>query len=179
MPFCESSIHKKQIRKFVLVNYSDNRLLREFHGIAIALDITDPHVPFPSLFIIHEMRVRGFHPFGPPNPAIPNDIAWQDWILSEGLFNGDSSSFKREPLPRNHSSSVTAHPQLPPTTANTDGTSSGGRTLALNAEVIGDILAATRAMPPWKAFQIEGTSWTGTARENIQTYITSIGVEHR
>jgi hypothetical protein len=32
-------------------------------------------------------------------------------------------------------------------------------------------------MPSWKACQVEGTSWTGTAQENIQKYVSSIGVE--
>jgi hypothetical protein len=51
---------------------------------------------------------------------------------------------------------------------------SGQRTLALNANIIDDIFAATRAMPSWKACEVEGTSWTGTAEENIQKYISSI-----
>jgi len=49
--------------------------------------------------------------------------------------------------------------------------------LALNPDVIADILAATRAMPSWKACQMEGTGWTGTAEENIQKYVSSIGVQ--
>ncbi|KAF8338519.1 hypothetical protein F5887DRAFT_982643 [Amanita rubescens] len=57
--------------------------------------------------------------------------------------------------------------------------SSSQHTLALNADVIADILAATRAMPSWKACQVEGTDWTGTAEENIQKYISSIGVQDR
>jgi hypothetical protein len=57
--------------------------------------------------------------------------------------------------------------------------SSGQRTVALNADVIADILAATRAVPSWKARQIEGTSWTGTAEENIKKYVSSIGVQDR
>ena len=39
--------------------------------------------------------------------------------------------------------------------------------LELNDNVIADTLTATRAMPSWKACEIEGTSWTGTAEENI------------
>jgi hypothetical protein len=56
-------------------------------------------------------------------------------------------------------------------------TSSGTRKLELNADVIADILAATHAMPSWKACQMENTSWSGTADENIQKYVSSIGVE--
>ena len=57
------------------------------------------------------------------------------------------------------------------------GTSSGTRKLELNAGVIADILAATHAMPSWKACQMENTSWSGTADENIRRYVFSIGVE--
>jgi len=32
-------------------------------------------------------------------------------------------------------------------------------------------------MPSWKACQMDGTSWAGTAEENIQKYVSSIGVE--
>jgi hypothetical protein len=46
----------------------------------------------------------------------------------------------------------------------------------LNADVITDILTATCAMLSWKACQIEGMSWTGTAEENIQKY-ASIGTQ--
>ncbi|KIL67606.1 hypothetical protein M378DRAFT_9375 [Amanita muscaria Koide BX008] len=84
-----------EIQKFVFVNYSDHPTLRKFHGKAIALDIKDRHAPFPSLFIIHEMRARGFHPFAPSNPDMPEDSAWQDWILSESVFDDVSHSFKR------------------------------------------------------------------------------------
>jgi hypothetical protein len=52
--------------------------LQDFHGKAIALDIRDHHAPFPSRFILHEMRVRGFHPFEPVQPTMPDDVLWQD-----------------------------------------------------------------------------------------------------
>ena len=55
------SIHIKQILKFVFINYSGNEYLQEFHGKAIAIDVKDKYAPFASLFIIHEMRVRGFN----------------------------------------------------------------------------------------------------------------------
>jgi hypothetical protein len=68
------SIDRKQIRRFVFVNYSGESALQQFHGKAIALDITDRYAIFPSLFIIHEMRVRGHHPLGPVCPVMPDAI---------------------------------------------------------------------------------------------------------
>lgn len=119
------------------------------------------------------MRVRGFHPFEPTNPAMPTDSPFQDWILSDGVFDNVTDSFIRDSPPGNgNTSGVFQH-----TTVNTGDAASGERTAALNADVIADILAATRAMPSWKACQIEGTSWTGTAEENMQKYVSSIGVQ--
>ena len=165
----------------MFINYSGHPNLQQFHGKAIALHIKDKYVPFPSLFIIHEMRVRGFHPFQPVVPTIPDDIPWQDWILLNHVFDNASDSFKRDRPPPNRNNSVSAQAQLPfhPTTTSTDGASSSQRTVALNADVIADILAATRAMPSWKACQVEGTSWSGTAEENIQKYVSSISAQDR
>ncbi|KAI0278251.1 hypothetical protein BC826DRAFT_1084967 [Russula brevipes] len=162
------------IRKFVFINYSGHRYLQQFHGKAIALDAKEKYAPFPSLFIIHEMRVRGFYPFQPVVPTVPDDMPWQDWILSDQVFDNASDSFKRDRPPpnRNHRSAQAQLPSHPTTTA-----SSTQHTLALNADVIDEILAATRAMPSWKACQVEGTSWTGTAEENIQKYVSSIGAQ--
>jgi len=168
-----------QIRKFVFIDYSNDFNLKPFHGKAIPLDIRDRNVPFPSLFIIHEMRVRGSHPFEPVSPTISHDLSWQDWITLDGVFDDTSGSFIRAPLPDNgnNDNGGPAQTQLPTTSAG--GGSSVGLTLELNSDVIAEILSATRAMPSWKACQMEGTDWTGTAEENIQKYVSSIGVEGR
>ncbi|KIY53582.1 hypothetical protein FISHEDRAFT_6321, partial [Fistulina hepatica ATCC 64428] len=161
-------------RKFVFVNYSGRPSLQRFHGKVIAFDIGDRHAPFPSLFIIHEMRVRGFHPFRPIAPDIPADGSLsQDWIVSDDVFDSASGFFNRDTPPcsgDDNSVSAQARLQFQPTTTSADGVSSGVHRLALNEDVINDILAATRAMPSWKACEMEGTAWTGTAEENIQKH---------
>jgi hypothetical protein len=162
----------------VFINYSGHNDLREFHGKSLAIDIRDKHAPFPSLFIIHEMRVRGYRPFQPVTPAVQDPAPWQDWILSDGVIDNASGSFKRDSPPDDGNDRTFAEPQLPSgfTTMNVGGSSSGERAVELNENVIADILAATRAMPAWKACEMEGTSWTGTAAENIEKYV-SIGVQ--
>ncbi|KIJ48099.1 hypothetical protein M422DRAFT_28569 [Sphaerobolus stellatus SS14] len=129
--------------KFISINYSGAEVLEEFHGKAVALDINDRYAPFPSIFIIHAMRVP-------------------------------SNSFIRDLPPANNEAGLGgSQPQLQSTTS-----AGGGRnTLELNADVINTILAATRAMPSWKACQIEGTSWDGTAEENIQKYASVVGAQ--
>ncbi|KAI0251666.1 hypothetical protein BJV78DRAFT_1275273 [Lactifluus subvellereus] len=154
--------HWKQIRRFVFVNYSSNPDLQKFHGKAVALDIRDHRAPFSSLFIVHEMRVRGFHPFEPIEPTMPNEVPWQDWIYSDCVFDSMSGSFKRD-RPRGNPSNDTSLQQQP----HAGEASSGGRKLELNADIITDILAATHVMP----------SWAGTAEENIQMCVSSIDVE--
>ena len=180
MPLLWAEIHKKQVGKFVLINYSNERTLRPFHGNAIAVDIKDRYAPFPSIFTIHEMRVRGYNPFAPVVHNLPDDIPWQDWILSDGVFNNVSGSFNRDKPPRNrysnNSASAQAQLQFQPTTMNA-GDASTRRVVEMNADVISDILAATYAMPSWKACQMEGTRWTGTGEENIKKYVSSIGVQ--
>jgi hypothetical protein len=92
---------EKQIRKFVFVNHSNKPSFQKFHGKAIALDAADHYAPFPALFIIHEMRVRGYQLFQPMSPDMPHDISWQAWILSDGVFDEASGSFIRSRPPRN------------------------------------------------------------------------------
>lgn len=52
----------------------------------------------------------------------------------------------------------------------------GSHKVQFNSGVIADILAATHAMPSWKACQMENTSWSGTTDENIQRDVSSIGM---
>jgi hypothetical protein len=97
--------------------------------------------------------------------------------LSNDVLDNVSGSFKREIQDSNNNSpSAQAQPVIQSTTTRAGGPSSD-RTLVLNADVIAEILAATRAMPSWKACVMEGTSWTGTAEENIQKYVSSLGVQ--
>ena len=160
----------------MFINYSGRPHLQPFHGKALPLEIADHHAPYPSIFIIHEMRVRGFHPFQPMAPIIPAGNPWQDWILSDGIFDDTSGSFKRGKPQRGGQKGLkdaSGRTQFPPATAGTGGASSGGRTVSLNAGVIEQILAATRASASWKACMEEGTRWTGTTEENIQKYVSS------
>jgi hypothetical protein len=66
---------------------------------AIALDIKDRYAPFPSLFITHEIPIRGFRPFQPVVPTVLDDIPWHDWIFPDHVLDNASDSFKRDHPP--------------------------------------------------------------------------------
>ncbi len=111
----------------MFINYSGAHDLQPYHGKAVALDIMDRYVPFPSTFIIHEMCVRGSCPFAPIVPDVPDDINWQDWILSDGVLQSEGTLglFKRD-LPPPVSGSDTHLPslaQFQPQTAGVGGVS--------------------------------------------------------
>jgi len=160
-------------RKFVFINFSDREELQPYHGKAIALDIAHHYAPFPSIFLIHEMRVRGFHPFNPVEFSLPSDTSWQDWVLTAGVYDAESGFFIRDApdnvIPDNGNDQ---NPMFPHVAGGSSMTNTGENKmiLKLNEDVIRDILMATHAMPSWKACEIEGTSWDGTAEENIKKY---------
>ncbi|KAF9062056.1 hypothetical protein BDP27DRAFT_1406399 [Rhodocollybia butyracea] len=167
-------------RKFILINYNNERDLAPYHGKALALDTGHRYSPFPSVFIIHEMRVRGRHPFTPviPDVDIEDDPPFQDWIVRDGLFDPNTRSFVRAAPRRegnghgnkNNSNSNNNDNVVSPMPGVFGSQSTGqGQGLPLNNDVIRDILQATHQMESWKACQIEGTDWSGTA-ENIKKY---------
>ncbi|TFK71442.1 hypothetical protein BDN72DRAFT_869994 [Pluteus cervinus] len=151
-------------RKVVHINYLKIPNQSEYHGKVVGLDIHDLHAPFPSLFIIHEMQVRGHRPFLPIEPLI-DGISWQNCQTT------------REGPPPDTNNPESPTMQFQPQTVNTEGEPSGRYQITLNDDVINEILAATRAMPSWKACQMEDTRWNGTAEENIQKYVSTIGTE--
>ena len=79
-----------------------------------------------------------FNPFQPVAPTVPNDIPWQDWILSDGVLDNDSDTFKRDRPTHGDNDSFSAQAQLPVglTKMGVDGESSSQRRVELIADVI-------------------------------------------
>ncbi|EJF59951.1 hypothetical protein DICSQDRAFT_64233 [Dichomitus squalens LYAD-421 SS1] len=168
-----------QTRKFIFINHSNRHEAQEHHGKAIALDIQHRHVPFPSAFIIHEVRVRAAWPFQ-PDPHVPDEINWQDWITSDGVVDA-TGKFRHDPEPDKHdvplpSPSSPVETQVPSLEAAGTGTSGWRRLAPVDDDLIAKILAFQHTMPSWKACVIEGTSWDGTAEENMQKYVSIVGL---
>jgi hypothetical protein len=117
------------------------------------------------------MRVCGYYPLQATPPNLPENITWQDWVLTCGVFDNILGCFHRDGLPVNCKNNVEQQLQFQSKSSG-DSVPFGAHTLELNENAIADILAATHAMPSWKDSQIEGTTWNGTAEENIQKYLS-------
>ncbi|KAF7976605.1 hypothetical protein HWV62_6104 [Athelia sp. TMB] len=117
---------------------------------------------------------RDARPFAPPAPEMPDACAWQDWIGAEGVWDEGAGSFRREGPPGNiYSGPAQAEvllqiPHMAP---------DGSHALALDQDAVANILAATRASASWRACVREGTSWAGTAEENVRKYVSAVGIE--
>ncbi|KAG6847624.1 hypothetical protein H0H93_006976 [Arthromyces matolae] len=145
------SIYQGQARKYFFINQSQfpEPVLQSFHGKAIALDVNDPLAPFPSILHAHEMRVRGCFLFGPQTHALSLTAAWQDWIVTEGLFDDQTRTFYRD--------------AREPTTFRGTPLPTGICQLSISLqfftptadELTKEILYETRAMPSWKACRRE------------------------
>jgi hypothetical protein len=110
---------------------------------------------------VHETRVRQNSPFV-PDIQVPDGCPWQDWILADGIFNNDSQTFRC---------------QYPPGYADRfSGVQFPTMFRTLTPETINEILEDSRRMPTWKACQVAGMSWMGTAEENIQQYTSSLHI---
>ncbi|KAJ7929237.1 hypothetical protein B0H13DRAFT_1703331 [Mycena leptocephala] len=151
-----------QSRRFVLVNQSNHYDLEQYHGKCVPLNISDPHTPFPSVFIIHEMRVRGFHPFQAAVPINTDTTIWQDWITTDAVYNPTTEWFEHKPAPSQDPASTPA-PALV----------SGVNQMQMGDAAINAILQATRDSASWRACELEDKTWTGTAEENTRAYLAS------
>jgi hypothetical protein len=161
-----------QAEKFVFINFSDHPRYRHLHQKAIGLQPRDSHAVIPALFLIHECRVRGHNPFC-RNPPIPENIEYADWIPKDG------DNIQRLPPPRGLS-----EPDVEDTVGdkskpeNLAGLGTGADTghgvnmneLTWDQNTIQKILDAQRYLPTWKECIVEGTSWKGSAAENIVKY---------
>ncbi|KAH9915442.1 uncharacterized protein BXZ73DRAFT_54282 [Epithele typhae] len=172
-----------QRARFVFINYAEFIEFVHLHYKAIALDPQDRYSPIPSLFVIQEWRVRGRYPFRNTTPDCPDDIKWADWISSTGILrtDGGPGHFARPSPPRPTRRTPARTAQLPAPMASGSGgmsESSTSRPLPHINDAIADILAAQRKMPTWRACTLENTSWDGTADENIEKYVATVGLEH-
>ncbi|KAF8800391.1 hypothetical protein BYT27DRAFT_7175388 [Phlegmacium glaucopus] len=161
-------------RQFLFVNQSGTEELVQYHGKAILLDMNHSHAPFPAAFLIHEQRIRSFWPFARPS-IIPASAPFpeQDWIVS--YAQDISSGGEIAPSDAGPSSATLKNESSGQTASDMGGQPPLNMIdLMLGEDTVSKILSATRNSASWKACVQEGTSWEGTAEENIAKYKENI-----
>jgi len=114
-----------------------------------------------------------FHPFQPVGLHVPDNLPWQDWIVTDMLnSDGTPAIFNCDSDPSAARGTNTTPRPFQPQTVGV-----GGRSLPpLDGEHIAKILEVMYTLPTWKACIMEGMNWAGTAEENIQKYNGVIGI---
>jgi hypothetical protein len=158
--------------------------LEPYHGRAVWLFPDNPRVPFHGTFLDHEMRVCGCWPYLPyfADRPIGLPIQWQDWIVekeeSEDNEMGDDLSLTSTLLKAGQSgcdSNITMCARPVQVTSNTVPKNKNPTTITFsnpiaNPSELEAVMCSARQEPNWKAAQIEGESWEGTAEANILKY---------
>ena len=155
------------------------------HGKAISLNPEDNRSPFRSIFLIHEARVRGRHPFMGDRP-LPAPVNNQDWMNGPAILSPSSNQSSAGHLGEEGPS----HP--PPPQTGGFSTQRGGTQLRFDVgrvegpgwimytnpfadlPKLDNLVDSFRAAPNWKASVIEGGGWGGTAEENVARYLSSV-----
>ncbi|EJD54075.1 hypothetical protein AURDEDRAFT_53357 [Auricularia subglabra TFB-10046 SS5] len=159
----------KETQKYYLINFSGREELAMHHGKAVALDFAHQRAPYPAVFLIHEIRTRGFWPWQEHTVDISANT-YQDWVVRGGYLNegGHLSPNAPEPAPL----------PAPYGDASSLGGQSGlgqvsGRKVTLEPPeaIFAQTLAFQQTMPTWRAALLENESWSGTATDNIQKYL--------
>lgn len=92
----------------MFINYTRYSREAQYHGKAISLNADDRHAPFPAIFLIHELRVRGFCSFAQEPDDIPTTIQFQDWMAIDGSVT--SATGGTSDTPSQKSSDYPGHP---------------------------------------------------------------------
>ncbi|KAE9399253.1 hypothetical protein BT96DRAFT_920221 [Gymnopus androsaceus JB14] len=180
--------------KYFVVNWSDKKALKNLHGKAVALDPEHRIAVLPSLFLAHEERTRSFHLHTQDSDMapIPLPIQYQDWIVKDQLL--DETGRLQQLVPQSKPELGPQRPQ-PNKRKRRQGDNGGGGAkqsklkgtqrssqnrsashLVLSPPDIDATAKATRQLPSYKSFLVEGMNWGGTAEQNITQYLSEVGV---
>ena len=67
----------------MFINFSRYQYLEKFHGKPVNLDPDHEHCPFPALFLIQEMRTRGFFPQYTDRPISCSSSTYNSEIMMQ------------------------------------------------------------------------------------------------
>ncbi|KAF8816794.1 hypothetical protein BYT27DRAFT_7076396, partial [Phlegmacium glaucopus] len=163
-----------EIHMIVFINFSREPDLEPYHGRAVFLKFQDHHFPFPAIFLLHEARVRARWPFL-GDRHLNSPITWQDAFLSH--INNDGNLLLAGNIAPPTAPDTLAPSGILPASLLDNGNGSRDRLMdgstvnvSWNSDQITKVLRSSRQLPTWKACIAEGTSWDGTAEENVEKY---------
>jgi hypothetical protein len=162
-----------QANRFVFINQSQSKKLEPYHGRAINLCPGD-RLPYHGAFLIHEMRVRGYWPLREDRP-ISLPIPWPNWDSRDGgddndCSDGDSDDdddHNKNPDKANYDHSASSRTTTPFGQQSKTFTPTNPFSNLTELHAMKDSFAE---QPNWKSAVIEGETWEGTAKENVNKW---------
>jgi hypothetical protein len=174
----------RQVRIFVFINFSRNEDLEQFHGKSVVLDANHHRSPFPALFLIQEMRTRGFHPWCTDRPirhplsttyTLDNNrgggVANLGGGSHTGVGLGGSGGMGR---PGGSGGAASSSSEFASTGTNQQYLVLGNP--FQDPELLESMRRQWQQLPNWKSATVEGLTWEGTAEENARKYADLVGV---
>ena len=158
-----------QTNEFIVVNHSRLPDYENIHGIH--LDTNAKCCPFPTAFLWHECRVRGYHPIHGDRPvAIKRCVIRGSSGGHDVGVHGDGDRI----------GSTGAGEQVGQHDADTcvpqDTNAMTFTPMRLEADTLALWLQAARQHSSWKGCVDENAPWDGTAEGNIEKYERQVGI---
>ena len=149
------------------------------HGKSLHFNIDTERCPFPSAFLWHECRVRGFYPTCGDREVT---IQLGSGVLGTGNDRGSVLDIHTNgELSSSNSGTGASASADNGVTTSSSGHDSDDMISFTPAPLVGDNLvswlAAARQHSSWKDCVVENMSWDGTAADNIDKYQREVGVE--
>lgn len=162
----------------MLINHARVSYLDDFHNKAVFLNPENPRVPFHSLFLIHECRVRGER-MVLGDRALSEEMEYQNWIgvPSNGYLAPKNTDVRLDlldvnslPLPINLSLNCF------PTASSSPGSSSSGLSHPLSSlDILDTRMKVLHNEITWKECMPEGSS-LDTAQKNMDRDLATAGL---
>ena len=159
-----------------MINHSQTPGFEAIHGNVLNFNTETKRCPFPTAFLWHEYRVRGFHP-------TRNDRAVNFKKIGGGLSSGGFSGGSGAGVDDGHESYDSGGDRNGGSGAGEqiDGHASGQddpitassfhpARMSFDGDEFSAWLKAAKQHSSWRDCVMENTSWSGTAEQNIEKY---------
>ncbi|KAJ3507027.1 hypothetical protein NLJ89_g6533 [Agrocybe chaxingu] len=168
---------------FVAVNHSQDPNWEALHGNVLHFNTNTKRCPFPTAFLWHEYRVRGFHPTR-GDRLVPIK---RGGLQGGGFFGrGDGAEPHHDNVarrggggdPGNAGAGAGEHVEAHGS-GHDDVNMPTFTPMRLEGDSLAAWLKAAREHSSWKDCVVENTSWDGTAAENIEKYQRLLRIKRR